>query len=133
MKALILILLLPMLSSCIVYKHTAASNGGNTETDSLYSFGGTSSQRGADGSSLTHDHQASARDFFNFAGTAITAGSAAYVQHGKNAADALTVQQAQSQAAKTAQAKIAADAAAAKAAATPIITTPPQVVTFPPK
>ena len=77
MKALLSILLL--LPSCIVYEHTAQSKSGNVETDKLYSFGGTSSQRGADGSSLVHDHQVSARDFFSAVGTAVGAGVAAHV------------------------------------------------------
>ncbi len=54
--------LMALLPSCVVYEHSAVSKSGNTETDKLYSLGGTTSQRGADGSSLVHDHQQSFRD-----------------------------------------------------------------------
>ncbi len=127
MKFLIPLLLL---CSCVTDDYFV-QNGQKVVHHQRKQFGGVSSYSRSDGSSGSEDYQVTARDFFNTVGTVVTAGSAAYVNHAKNASDALTVQQAQAQTAKTAQAKIAADAAAAKAAATPVITTPPQVVTFP--
>lgn len=69
MKTLPFLLCL-LLSSCVAYDHYASSKSGNVEHDRLFSLGGTSSQRGADGSSFVHDHQQSLRD----AGVAIAAG-----------------------------------------------------------
>lgn len=57
MKAFLLLSL--CLSSCVYYDHEAVSSTGNREKDRIVSLGGTSSQKGADGSSFTHDHQAS--------------------------------------------------------------------------
>ncbi len=87
--------ILPLLLVACVTDDYRAGNGTNYVAHSRKQFGGVSSYSRSDGSSGADDMQQSARDFFNFAGTAITAGAGAYVNHGKNAADALTVQQAQ--------------------------------------
>ena len=119
--------LILMLASCVMYEHTAVSKSGNTETDKLYSLGGTTSQRGADGSSLVHDHQASFRDAMSAAGIAIGAYQAVKVNGSNNA---LSATQNTNAASVT---KNAADNATAieLGKQVPVITTPPQVVTFP--
>jgi len=98
-------------SSCVMYSHEAQSKNGKRERDLLVSLGGTSTMKGADGSTFTHDHQASFKDGVQGA-TAIAAGFAsASVTKAKNASDAATAQQAQKQAAALAHEKQAADAA----------------------
>lgn len=131
-KKLAAMSLLLLLSSCVVYEHTATSKNGNTEHDKIASFGGTTSQRGADGSSLVHDHQQSARDFFSTVGTVAGTIGYGYVQHAKNASDALTVQQLNKQQSAEALAKIKADEAIQLSKQTPTITKPPQQVAYPP-
>lgn len=61
------------LTSCTGYYHEARSVAGNYERDVLVKVGGTSSQKGADGSSVVTDDQAS----FNDAATAAAGGYAA--------------------------------------------------------
>ena len=125
MKALLLIPFL--LCSCVVYEHTASSRTGNVETDKLYSLGGTTSQRGADGSSLVHDHQQSFRDAMAAAGVAIGAYQAVKVNGSNNALSATQ----NTNAASISKAQIQGDTAVKLGAQKPIITEPPQVVTFP--
>src|SRR5438552_2905931 len=71
MKLLLLINLL--LCGCVGYEHIAVSKSGNYERDRIISLGGTSSQKGADGSSFVHDHQASFKDAVQAIGTAYSA------------------------------------------------------------
>lgn len=104
-----------LLSSCVLYRHEAMSRAGNTEKDTLISFGGTSSQKGADGSSFVHDHQATAQQFFQFLG----AFTAAYLAADVQKVQELTTQMAAAGATRVQianiQAKAAADATAAGA------------------
>lgn len=75
MRTLLLIILSQLSIGCVMYDHVASTKSGNYERDRMFSFGGTTSQRGADGSSMVHDHQQSFRDA-TIAATAI-AGSVA--------------------------------------------------------
>lgn len=105
------------LSSCVYYKHDATSASGNHETDVIASLGGTSSQRGADGSSFVHDHQQSFRDgavaVETIAGGIVSGNVTKAVQASNNAKDTAAGAQATqvtlgAQQAATAQAGIAA-------------------------
>ena len=119
-----------VLCSCVTDNYVAV-NGNKSLTHSRKQFGGTASFNRGDGSGESNDMQTSARDFFSAVGTVAGAVSYGYVQHANNAANALTTQQLNASAAKTAQAKVAADAAATAGAQKAIITVPPQTVTFP--
>ena len=74
-----------LLCSCVSYEHTATSKSGNVEHDKLFALGGSSSQRGADGSSFVHDHSQSFRDAMAAAGVAIGAYQAVKVNSSNNA------------------------------------------------
>lgn len=87
MKGLLIILAV-VLSSCVVYEHTAHSSNGNVERDRMISFGGTASHQGADGSSYAHDHQAS----FQHATQAIGAYGAGLISQGMAKAKEATAQ-----------------------------------------
>jgi hypothetical protein len=115
--------LLFALAGCVYYDHSAASVAGNSEHDRIISIGGTSSQKGADGSSFTHDHQKSLSDAMQGA-----AGIAGAVYLGKtNLAheNGITATNLASQ--KTAQQANAALIPLSK----PIVTNPGQTVTTP--
>lgn len=132
MKALLA--LLPMLLvACQMPIEYTASNGSKTETFKSWGvLGGSESWRTAGGLEMTGNRNKS----FGQGAQAVTAVAGGIVagqtNRAKDASDALTTQQANKQAAALAAQKEANAAAAAAAKATPIITTPPQIVTFPP-
>jgi hypothetical protein len=101
---------LGLLDACVVYQHEAQSKSGNYERDLIVSVGGTSSQKGADGSTFVHDHQASFKDASQGAVTVAGGLAAASVSKAKTASDnaAATAQQAATLKAQTEQARIAA-------------------------
>lgn len=101
---------LGLLASCVMYQHEAQSKSGNYERDLVVSIGGTSSQKGADGSTFVHDHQASFKDAAQGAVTVAGGLAAASVSKAKTASDnaAATAQQAATLRAQTEQARIAA-------------------------
>lgn len=117
------------LCSCVGYEHIAASKSGNYTRDRIVSFGGTASQRGSDGSSFVHDHQQSFRDGAAAVGLAIGAYQAVKVNSSNNALSATQ----STNAAGVTNAQTASDTAVKLGAQKPIITVPPQVITFPPK
>jgi hypothetical protein len=100
-----------VLASCVTDNYEAHAANGNWVKENYNSLAGTSSVKRSDGSSLVHDHQASWKDFMQFAGTAVAGLSTASVSKAKNASDAATAQQAQKQASDLAKQK-EADAAA---------------------
>jgi hypothetical protein len=99
-----------LLEGCVVYQHEAQSKSGNYERDLIVSVGGTSSQKGADGSTFVHDHQASFKDAAQGAVSVAGGLAAASVSKAKTASDnaAATAQQAATLKAQMEQARIAA-------------------------
>ena len=98
-------LLMVSLCSCTGYMHEARSVAGNYERDILVKWGGTASQRGADGSSFVTDDQTSFRDLTTAAVGIQGSISGANISASNNA---LKAKQA---AEETTRAKNAADAA----------------------
>lgn len=117
----ILSLVVLLFCSCSQFSYVATTSKGS-ETVKFTTLGGSSALETAGGTRLTQNHNKSFGQGAQ-AATAIIGGLAsASINKAKNASDALTTQQAQSQAAATAQAKIAADQAAAALAAKQAVT-----------
>ncbi len=115
------------LCSCEINTYDAHSVAGNYVHESNWQLGGTRSNSRSDGSSYANSYENSFRDGANAVGVAV---AGAYGLKTHQSDNNLTGLQ-NTNATSIVNTKTKADAAVQLGAQKPVITTPPQVVTFP--